>query len=88
MMPQTRAGTRTPAWPGSRGRGLPETGLAALSPIAIATHGMWPISTSIYRWRAWTGEREKQTSPSHPDSVGLGFQWTASEAGSASAIPS
>ena len=40
MMPQTHAGTRTPAWPGGGGRGLPETELAALSPIAIATHGM------------------------------------------------
>ena len=55
MMPQTRAGTRTPAWPGSRGRGLPETGLAALSPIAIAAHGMWPISMA----RARGLEREK-----------------------------
>ena len=52
MMPQTRAGTRTPAWPGSRGCGLPGTGLATLSPIAIAAHGMWPICT-ISMARAW-----------------------------------
>ena len=51
MIPQTRAGTRTPAWPRGGARGLPETGLAALSrPIAIAAHGMWrPISTSMAR---------------------------------------
>ena len=42
MMPQTPADTRTPAWPGGGGRGLPEAGYAALSPIAA--HGMWPIS--------------------------------------------
>ena len=50
MIPQTHAGTRTPACPGGgRARGLPETGLAALSrPTAIAAHGMWPISTSIF----------------------------------------
>ena len=40
MMPQTHADTRTPAWPGGEERGLPKTGLAALGPIAIATHGM------------------------------------------------
>ena len=57
MIPQTHAGTRTPACPGGGGRGLPETGLAALS-RPIAAHGMWPISTSM-RARAWTGEREK-----------------------------
>ena len=58
MIPQTHAGTRTPAWPGGGARGLPETGLAALSrPIAIAAHGMWPISTSMPRARG--PEREK-----------------------------
>jgi len=76
MIPQTRAGTQ--AWPGGGGAAsLPGTGLAALSrPAAIAEHGMWPISTWIYRWRAWTstGERKKQTSMSDPDSVGPGFQ--------------
>ena len=46
MIPQTRAGTRTPAWPRGGARDLPETGLAALSrPTAIAAHGMWPILT-------------------------------------------
>ena len=49
MIPQTHAATRTPAWPRGGG-GLPETGLAALSrPIAIAAHGMWPISGSMAR---------------------------------------
>ena len=40
MMPETHVDTHTPAWPGWGGRGLPETGLAALSPIVIATHSM------------------------------------------------
>ena len=71
MIPQTHAGTRAPAWP-PQGGGLPETGHAALSrPIAIAAHGMWPISTSMAR----VDRREKkQTSPIDPDAVGLGFQ--------------
>ena len=55
------------------GRSLPETGLAALSrPIAIAAHGMWPISTSMAR--VDRRARKKKTSPSDPDAVGLGFQ--------------
>ena len=77
MIPQTHAGTRTPAWPRGRGGGLPETGLAALSrPTAIAAHGMWPISTyasiSMARvdWRA----RRRKTGPSDPDTAGLGFR--------------
>ena len=73
MIPQTHAGTHTPACPGGgKARGLPETGLAALS-RPIAAHGMWPISTSMARARG--PEREKkQTSPIDPDAVGLGFQ--------------
>ena len=63
MIPQTHAGTRTPAWPPGGGRGLPETGLAALSrPTAIAAHGMWPISTyaSISMARVdWRARRKK-----------------------------
>ena len=75
MIPQTHAGTHTPACPGGgKARGLPETGLAALSrPIAIAAHGMWPICR-IYVDAARTGERKKRTSPSDPDAAGLGFQ--------------
>ena len=60
MMPQTRAGTRTPACSGSRGRGLPETWLAALCPIAIAANGMWPISMARARVDRRDLERENK----------------------------
>ena len=78
MIPQTRAGTRTPAWPRGGARDLPGTGLAALSrPTAIAAHGMWPISTYalIYIDGARGLESEKKkTGPSDPDTAGLGFR--------------
>ena len=48
MIPETHAGTRTPAWPGGGGaRGLSGTGRAALWPIAIATHGIYVADIDI-----------------------------------------
>ena len=44
MIPQTRAGTHTPAWPRGGARGLPETCHAAIRPIAIVTHGIYYVT--------------------------------------------
>ena len=59
MIPQTDAGTRTPARQGGEARGLPETGHAAIRPIAIAAHGIYVTDIDIDGARAWTVEREK-----------------------------
>ena len=78
MIPQTHAGTRTPACPGGAGGGSarPARNRPCGPKPPDRDRGAWYVADIDRDIDGARGpEREKkQTSPSDPDAVGLGFQ--------------
>ena len=74
MIPQTRAGTRTPAWP--RGGGArPARNLPCGPKPPDRDRGAWYVAPDIDIDGARGPESEKKkTSPGDPDALGLGFR--------------
>ena len=72
MIPQTHAGTRTPACPGG-GAGAARNWPCGPKPPDRDRGALYVADTDIDGARGPESEK-KQTSPSDPDAAGLGFQ--------------
>ena len=75
MIPQTHAATRTPARPGEGGRGARPAQNRPCGPKPPdRDRGAWHVADIDIDGARGPEREKKQTSPSDPDAVGLGFQ--------------
>ena len=73
MIPQTHAGTRTPARPGG-GRARPTRNWPCGPKPPDRDRDAWYVADIDIDGARGPERDKKQTSPSDPDAVGLGFQ--------------